>query len=40
MGRSFFLSDELQAYLIASTSPVDDLLRDLAQETAALARKR
>jgi len=36
MGRSFFLSAELQAYLIASATPVDDVLRDLQRETAAL----
>jgi caffeoyl-CoA O-methyltransferase len=36
MGRSFFLSQELQAYLVASTTPVDEVLADLARETAAL----
>jgi caffeoyl-CoA O-methyltransferase len=35
VGKSFFLSPELQTYLIASSTPVDDVLRDLQQETAA-----
>lgn len=38
MGKSFFLSDELQAYLLASTTPTDEVLRELQQETAALGR--
>jgi caffeoyl-CoA O-methyltransferase len=36
MGRSFFISDELQTYLIASASPADSVLTDLQVETAAL----
>jgi caffeoyl-CoA O-methyltransferase len=36
MGRSFFVTEELQNYLIASASPADDVLLDLQQETAAL----
>ncbi len=36
MGRSFFLSEELQAYLIGSTTPVDEIQRDLQRETASL----
>jgi caffeoyl-CoA O-methyltransferase len=36
MGRSFFVTEELQSYLIASATPVDDVLADLQQETAAL----
>jgi caffeoyl-CoA O-methyltransferase len=36
MGKSFFLSDELQSYLVASSTPIDDVLRDLREETAAL----
>jgi caffeoyl-CoA O-methyltransferase len=36
MGRSFFISDELQEYLISSATPVDAVLADLQVETAAL----
>ncbi len=34
MGSSFFLPDELRSYLTASTTPIDDVLRDLRRETA------
>jgi caffeoyl-CoA O-methyltransferase len=36
VGRSFFLTPELQDYLIDSTTPIDEIARDLQQETAAL----
>jgi caffeoyl-CoA O-methyltransferase len=36
MGRSFFVTEELQNYLIASASPADSVLTDLQEETAAL----
>ena len=36
MGRSFFLTPELQDYVISSTTPVDEIQRDLQIETAAL----
>ncbi len=36
MGRSFFLTPELQDYLIASATPIDDVQRDLQTETLAL----
>ncbi|HEX4017271.1 MAG TPA: class I SAM-dependent methyltransferase [Frankiaceae bacterium] len=35
MGQSFFLSEELQAYLWSSMTPTDDILADLRAETAA-----
>lgn len=34
--KSFFLSPELHDYLLASTTPLDDVLLDLADETAKL----
>jgi caffeoyl-CoA O-methyltransferase len=34
MGRSFFLTEELQSYLEASMTPLDDVLADLRTETA------
>lgn len=34
--KSFFLSPELHSYLLASTTPVDQVLVDLADETARL----
>jgi caffeoyl-CoA O-methyltransferase len=36
VGRSFFLTPELQDYLIASATPIDDVQRDLQTETLAL----
>jgi caffeoyl-CoA O-methyltransferase len=36
MGRSFFLSEELQGYLVDSSTPADALLAELARETANL----
>jgi predicted O-methyltransferase YrrM len=36
MGRSFFLTEELHDYLVASSTPADDILLDLQRETAAL----
>jgi caffeoyl-CoA O-methyltransferase len=36
MGKSFFLSNELQAYLLESSTAPDEVLRDLQAETAAL----
>ncbi len=36
MAKSFFLTDELHSYLLSATTPVDDVLRDLQRETAAL----
>jgi caffeoyl-CoA O-methyltransferase len=36
MGRSFFLPEQLQGYLLASSTPADDLLEELARETANL----
>jgi caffeoyl-CoA O-methyltransferase len=38
VGRSFFLSEELQSYLWASMSPLDDVLSELREETAASLR--
>lgn len=34
MGRSFFLTEELQGYLWSSMTPLDDVLADLRDETA------
>ncbi|HEX4429662.1 MAG TPA: class I SAM-dependent methyltransferase [Frankiaceae bacterium] len=36
MGRSFFVPEELQGYLLASSTPADDILDELARETANL----
>jgi caffeoyl-CoA O-methyltransferase len=38
MGSSFFLSEELQGYLWSSMTPLDDVLSDLRDETAANLR--
>ncbi len=38
MGRSFFLSEELQSYLWSSMTPLDDVLADLREETATTLR--
>jgi caffeoyl-CoA O-methyltransferase len=36
MGRSFFVPEELQGYLLSSSTPADDILEELARETANL----
>ena len=38
MGRSFFLTEELQSYLEASMTPLDDVLSDLRAETQSTLR--
>ncbi len=38
MGRSYFLSEELQTYLWSSMTPLDDVLTDLREETAGSLR--